>query len=373
MGILSINDTTIKNVILSDFRFLLARILAERSHLDAAQALLEASDQCAATTSELDLAARIALAKGDTQKARELWAVVLSKEPNHAGAMLALRRLGPYWLFFAIIRRSLLICSPIIVLLLGAVGAKSLIMPDRNTPDISQVSDSQEQAAATSIHQVDSHQIYSPLTIGVLEVKPVAIPTPERTALSSIQPITQMSLKTNTQDIMALDENIVQPKAFFDSAIFEGIDGVVVSEAPECIQIAFKDSVFSTGVTLTETATAVIIEFAHRIAQEPSETIILIEGHTDAVPMNHNSPFVDNFSLGVYRALAVANVIRNASPTISSRLVIRPVPALKQATQGDQTALPDPLRRTAVISIVPWHSGVKAIGSAKEERAWHVE
>jgi len=91
-------------------------------------------------------------------------------------------------------------------------------------------------------------------------------------------------------------------------------DLVEVEFNAEYVQINLSGAVlFDSGQAELVSDAYPIIEKIGLILESYKKNIIEIEGHTDNVPVSRNSKFEDNDVLSMYRALAVANYLRDVT------------------------------------------------------------
>lgn len=114
-------------------------------------------------------------------------------------------------------------------------------------------------------------------------------------------------------------------------------DEVEVSFNAQYVMITLNGAVlFDSGSEVIKTEALPLVDKVGRILNHYTANIIEVEGHTDNVPI-HNSRFEDNNVLSMYRALSVANYLREVTSLDPS--------LIKSSGRGDYVPIAD--NRTA--------------------------
>lgn len=145
-----------------DLDYLTAQNFVASGKLEEAEDLLRQRGEQSLSIASLDLLARIAMQKGQTDQAQQLWKSVLEKEPDNEAAKSALKRLNSPWIAIALIKRIALLASIFVILSLSAVGLFTLFNGDRPLQPQSATSiDKSSQIKVTSSFAIPGCSIYS--------------------------------------------------------------------------------------------------------------------------------------------------------------------------------------------------------------------
>jgi flagellar motor protein MotB len=79
------------------------------------------------------------------------------------------------------------------------------------------------------------------------------------------------------------------------------------------IELTFAEGLFQSGASLRPDAIAVIDALGARLGRVPPETVVIITGHTDDIPVPVGKAFADNTALGLARATVVMRRLVAAS------------------------------------------------------------
>ncbi|MBO5247103.1 MAG: flagellar motor protein MotB [Eubacterium sp.] len=134
-------------------------------------------------------------------------------------------------------------------------------------------------------------------------------------------------------------------------------DQVAVSFNAQYVMLTLNGAVlFDSGSETLREEALPLVDKAGRIVEHYGKNLIEVEGHTDNVPI-HNSRFADNNVLSMYRALSVADYLREITSVNPSMI--------KSSGRGDYVPIADnataegrALNRRVVIKIYnSFHSG----------------
>jgi outer membrane protein OmpA-like peptidoglycan-associated protein len=87
-------------------------------------------------------------------------------------------------------------------------------------------------------------------------------------------------------------------------------------------RIVFDDGLFTFHCKLKKSAKGQLSTLARQLRENAPNCRIIIEGHTDSCPMPKNSPYRDNYALGLQRALVVAEVLKSHHQIAGGRILV---------------------------------------------------
>lgn len=305
--------------------FLSAFSLATSGRYDEAEAILMRAGYLPASSAELDLLARIAIQKADFKRARSCWEAALKIEPSHAAAKSALAELDSSWKAMALLKRFGFLCVIALAIALSLVGVISL------------------RERALSVDSFTATRVASPPNGTSAHEAP-----PQVASEKGCPPIRQPVVITNIVYVVKPPRSAppVPPPnlSILGCTSRTNRDGV--------LYVVFNDALFSHRCELNEAATERLAAVANALKKDSSNFWIVIEGHTDAMPMPANSSYPDNYSLGLARAHIIADMFKSAYHISPAALF------LASAGENDPpfTAADDESQarnRTVVIRLVP--------------------
>ena len=88
------------------------------------------------------------------------------------------------------------------------------------------------------------------------------------------------------------------------------IDNAIVDYGDKACTIIFEYGLFVSMTNLSSDAMMTLEQVASQLREHMLRFILIIEGHTDAVPMSTASSYVDNYALGMARATMVLNLLK---------------------------------------------------------------
>jgi flagellar motor protein MotB len=99
------------------------------------------------------------------------------------------------------------------------------------------------------------------------------------------------------------------------------LSGTTVNSNNNEIRITFQEGVFSSGITVSDSGKAQLARVAEFLKVNAPDFWVIIEGQTDSKPVRSNSPFRDNYTLGLRRAVAATEVMRSETQFPNDRLL----------------------------------------------------
>jgi flagellar motor protein MotB len=104
-------------------------------------------------------------------------------------------------------------------------------------------------------------------------------------------------------------------------ALFQ-LPGCLVKSTKSDILITFQDGIFSGGgLKIDKEGRAQLARVAEFLSANAPEFWLIVEGQTNTQPLRSGSPYRDNYTLGLRRAVAATEVVRNDSKFPSDRLM----------------------------------------------------
>jgi flagellar motor protein MotB len=223
--------------------YLMAWNFVASGNLDEAEHLLKKSGELPSSPTALDLLARIAVQKGQFEKAAKLWKVVLEKDPTNEAAKAAIEKLDSPWLTVALIKRAAVLASVTILLCLSVIGLYFLL---KSEPQL------QGQPAAPII----------------------------------------------------------------------SVPNASVSTVQDHTRIVFDEGLFSLRCELKDSAQKQLAILAQLLQERATHKRIVIDGHTDSYALRKDSPYKNNYELGMQRALTVALILEDQYRIEGSRIMV---------------------------------------------------
>jgi len=91
------------------------------------------------------------------------------------------------------------------------------------------------------------------------------------------------------------------------------IDGIQIAREEDGARLIFDAPVFRYQDFIDPTAKDRLLKLGQQLADAPEETWLVITGHTDNDPVSSGGAYVDNYQIGMARAIAVTDfLVRNA-------------------------------------------------------------
>ena len=174
--------------------------------------------------------------------------------------------------------------------------------------------------------------------------KPVTL-TPEappRTA--PIAPVTPVAAAPQ------VDQNLEAINRLLPSLM--ELPGCVITSNKNEIRIKFEDGIFASGVKVDKKGRKQLALTGTLIAKNAPDFWLIIEGQTDGTAMRQQSPFRDNYTLGLRRAVAATEVLRDDGNFPAERLLVSSTGGMTQPFTSD---VPNAAarNRTVILRLVP--------------------
>jgi excisionase family DNA binding protein len=130
------------------------------------------------------------------------------------------------------------------------------------------------------------------------------------------------------------------------------LPGCVITSNKNEIRIKFEDGIFVSGVKVGKKGREQLALTGALIAKNAPDFWLIIEGQTDGTAMRQQSPFRDNYTLGLRRAVAATEVLRDAGNFPAERLLVSSTGGMTQPFSSDvQNAAAR--NRTVILRLVP--------------------
>jgi excisionase family DNA binding protein len=183
----------------------------------------------------------------------------------------------------------------------------------------------------------------APAPVALLEAptpKPVQL-TPEFPART--QPIAATKQPTVDQNLEAI--NRILPSLM-------DLPGCIITSNKNEIRIKFEDAIFASGVKVDKKGREQLAATGAAIAKHAPDFWLIIEGQTDGTAMRQQSPFRDNYTLGLRRGVAATEVLREDSNFPAERLLVSSTGGMTQPFSSD---VPNAAakNRTVILRLVP--------------------
>ncbi|MEN9468386.1 MAG: hypothetical protein RL630_119 [Verrucomicrobiota bacterium] len=266
----------------------------------------------------------------------------------------------------------------LVVLGLAGVGVKSMLIPISTlplpgTPDETAMA---EAAALPEFQVVYRHNEEETLKEDnlALPTPPPAAPAPVADApLTTSAPVDTVALQSPPapqqapQAPAAAQEGTQQPAVPIATnppvsrsleainrllpALFN-LSGTTVNSNNNEIRITFQEGVFSSGISVSDSGKAQLSRVAEFLKVNAPDFWVIIEGQTDSKPVRSNSPFRDNYTLGLRRAVAATEVMRTETQFPNDRLLASSSGGLPPPFPEDQAGSAA-RNRTVILRLVP--------------------
>ncbi|MFM8363601.1 MAG: helix-turn-helix domain-containing protein [Verrucomicrobiota bacterium] len=102
--------------------------------------------------------------------------------------------------------------------------------------------------------------------------------------------------------------------------LFE-LSGTTITSNNNEIRITFQEGIFTSGITVGDSGRAQLGRVAEFLKANAPDFWVIIEGQTDSKAVRVGSPFRDNYTLGLRRAVAATEVMRSDSQFPTDRLL----------------------------------------------------
>jgi flagellar motor protein MotB len=101
------------------------------------------------------------------------------------------------------------------------------------------------------------------------------------------------------------------------------LSGVAIRTVGQETIIVFDSGLFQRGVVFKQSARALLTEVGEQLRPVANDLSVLVIGRTDDAPLRNGSLYRDNQSLGLWRAVAVAEFLRTKTPMRPSVFAVK--------------------------------------------------
>ncbi len=99
--------------------------------------------------------------------------------------------------------------------------------------------------------------------------------------------------------------------------------GLTITQKNGKVYVSMDESLlFASGKTAVEPKGIEALKNLARVLEQNQDINVMVEGHTDDVPMKGNGDIKDNWDLSVMRATSVTKIILQNAPTLDSKRVV---------------------------------------------------
>lgn len=288
-----------------------------------------------------------------------------ARSNRSGGGMNAFRKLA-YWV--------------VILVVLGAAGfgIKELLTPGepapsplaqpKPQPSLPVLPEFQVVYKHNDIEETSAGNISSPQPTPASAPMPASVtealtpPAPASTPVALVEAPTPRPVQltpevpARTQPIAAtaaaptVDQNLEAINRLLPSLM--DLPGCVITSNKNEIRIKFEEGVFSSGVKVDKKGREQLATTGSIIAKNAPDFWLIIEGQTDGTAMRQQSPFRDNYTLGLRRAVAATEVLREDSNFPAERLLVSSTGGMTQPFSSD---VPNAAarNRTVILRLVP--------------------
>ncbi|MEI8294207.1 MAG: helix-turn-helix domain-containing protein [bacterium] len=178
----------------------------------------------------------------------------------------------------------------------------------------------------------------------------VEAPTPKPVALTPEVPTRTAPITSATPSQPALDPNLESINRLQQKLI--DLPGCIITSNKNEIRIKFEEGIFASGLKIDKNAREQLASVGSVIAKEAPDFWLIIEGQTDGTAMRQQSPFRDNYTLGLRRSVAATEVLREDANFPADRLLVSSTGGMSQPFSSD---VPNAAarNRTVVLRLVP--------------------
>ena len=198
----------------------------------------------------------------------------------------------------------------------------------------------------------------APMPAAVTETISTPAPTPAPVALvesTTPKPVTLTpEVPARTAPVAAAapapDQNLEAINRLLPSLM--ELPGCVITSNKNEIRIKFEEGIFASGLKVDKKGREQLALTGALIAKDAPDFWLIIEGQTDGTAMRQQSPFRDNYTLGLRRAVAATEVLREDSNFPAERLLVSSTGGMTQPFSSD---VPNAAarNRTVILRLVP--------------------
>jgi flagellar motor protein MotB len=130
------------------------------------------------------------------------------------------------------------------------------------------------------------------------------------------------------------------------------LQGTTISSNNNEVRVVFQEGVFSSGINIDKSQRGILAAVGEMLAVNAPDFWVIIEGQTSSDPVRPGSPFRDNYTMGLRRAVAATEVMREDAGFPQERLLATSAGGM--APPYDETQPGSSSRnRTVVLRLVP--------------------
>lgn len=264
----------------------------------------------------------------------------------------------------------------LLVLALSGIGIKSMLMPILTQP----IAGTTEEATAPEVPALPEFQVvYRHNEEETLKEDNLAVPTPPPASTESTKPLASKDVEDAAplqvqlapiqppQNAATIQDGTPQPSLPIAStppvsrsleainrllpALFN-LPGATIKSNNNEIRMTFQEGIFTSGVTVGSAGKAQLTRVAEFLKANAPDFWVIIEGQTDSSAVRANSPFRDNYTLGLRRAVAATEVMRSETQFPNDRLLASSAGGLPPPFPENQPGSAS-RNRTVVLRLVP--------------------
>jgi excisionase family DNA binding protein len=178
----------------------------------------------------------------------------------------------------------------------------------------------------------------------------VEAPTPKPVTLTPEVPARTTPIAVAAATPPQVDQNLESINRLLPSLM--ELPGCVITSNKNEIRIKFEEGVFASGVKVDKKGREQLARTGALIAKNAPDFWLIIEGQTDGTAMRQQSPFRDNYTLGLRRAVAATEVLREDGNFPAERLLVSSTGGMTQPFSSD---VPNAAarNRTVILRLVP--------------------
>lgn len=172
-------------------------------------------------------------------------------------------------------------------------------------------------------------------------------PAPKTVALMPEVPVRTAPVAAATPEV---DQNLVSINRLLPSLM--DLPGCIITSNKNEIRIKFEEGIFASGLKVDKKGREQLAKVGALFTEKAPDFWLIIEGQTDGTAMRQQSPFRDNFTLGLRRAVAATEVLRENGNFPSDRLLVSSTGGMSQPF-GNDVPNAAARNRTVVLRLVP--------------------
>ena len=258
---------------------LLVNELVRNGSLDEAETLLrEEMRRGLLSLPILDLAARVAVLKGEFGRAGQYWTAILDQDPGNECASQALSCMNGPWVARAVLKRIAgLVCVALggLFFVMGVLTVAARFVPDNGSK------------------------------------RPLSWNRPSRTAGNTPESGGKRIHEKISQPEMSVPEKkpLIEENVPIRSFPYLTVKDARITVADNQMKIVFDEGLFAYRDVLSDSAEQSLGELGKTLKECAQGFFILVEGHADSDAIPPGSLFKSNYELGLYRAAAALEVL----------------------------------------------------------------